>query len=69
MAHVFLKRLNSLVTNLRKFSPAQIKSWASFVIALALLVVVVVHSIVALEQIGYGPWFFNLLMQSLGRSR
>jgi hypothetical protein len=62
MAHVFLKRLNSLVTNLRKFSPAQIMAWT-------ILVLVLSRVIVPLDQIGYGPWFFILLMQSLGRSR
>ena len=80
MGLIFLKALNRLVTNLRSFTPANIREWRALIvtfgfvvffvaIAIALLVLVFIYAVSELHRMGYTPWFFLLLMKLLGWSR
>lgn len=76
MGLILLKALNRLVANLRAFTPARIREWRSLVVAIGivfmvavigivLLVRVYIYAVSELHRMGYGPWFFLLLMKLL----
>lgn len=77
MGLILLKALNRLVANLRAFTPSRIRErWALVVaigivffvvaISIVLLVRVFIYAVSELHRMGYGPWFFLLLMKLLG---
>ncbi len=80
MGLILLKALDFMAANLRAFTPAKIREWRRLIVALGfavffviiaivLLAMVSVHVVSELHRMGYGPWFFILLMKSLGGSR
>lgn len=73
MGLMFLKGLDSLAANLRTFTPAKIREWRRLivafgfiVIAIVILALVFIHVVSELNRMGYGPWFFILLMKLVG---
>ena len=70
MGLMFLKVLDSLAANLRKFTPAKIREWRRLivafgfvVIAIVILALVFIHVVSEFHRMGYGPLFIILWMK------
>lgn len=72
MGLIFLKALNRLVTNLRSFTPANIREWRALIVtfgfvvffvamAISLLVLVFIYAVSELHRMGYGHWLLTML--------